>query len=745
MVASSNWFPILMMLLGSILFANASSPRCVPASFVSSTIAYVSVNATATPVSVSTPTSSTGSHPDRHEVAPWCQFAQGQSYKGYVMHCGLDFCLGDLSNKRVKDFDKCVGLCNVTSGCSAMSYQAESDDGLNGMCWLKDNIASFQRANRWILGMHRVDVPYTLPSWFHPPGRASSMVAPSSPVWTPSASNSPKSVSVTTHSSTVTSFSKPSPAASSNVALSSPASKLSSTTPVVKTSSYNSVSSATTRSPLVTSSSKPSFTADQGASGGSTSIGPPFWFSSAHPCYPTDCSFPVTRSYPSLSISWVQQSSKVAPLSSKVTLTKSVVTTKVFTSSKASVTKSFFKTSASTSTRYSKPSRTGTSVYGRPSSTSSAYSSPPVVSSGYVPLSSSRLTSSVHRPSSSSKGYVVSSSVFSVYLQPSTKASSRLSSHSSGRSSSTATRSSSSSKDYAVSTVSQTTVTTRILVSGTTTSTVYKPVPTWSSTTPVVSSATTTSTVYKPVTSKSSVTSIRSSGILSHSTTFTSYTVVIPTRSSTVMAPSSAQIWTTPVPTRPFTTTVSSSAWIMTVPVPIRESSVVSMISVTDHTPSAETTATSLTVSKAYVTVSSSQGYGYTVVTSATGSRLASSGHVGSSSVASSHSAVPFPSASGSLTPITSSMVHVTASSSWNTGAHSSSDITSSPIPTSFVTPSISGSHIPITKSVTAVGSFKATPNPSSESSGSSRLIFSSSFGITVVFAFLLLMPFAVW
>jgi hypothetical protein len=133
---------------------------------------------------------------------------------------------------------------------------------------------------------------------------------------------------------------------------------------------------------------------------------------------------------------------------------------------------------------------------------------------------------------------------------------------------------------------------------------------------------------------------------------------------------------------------------------------------------------TSSTVSKIYVTTTSSQEYSHTVMPSASGPGPANSGYVGSSSLSSDHPVVPIPSQTGSNTPAT--------------------DSGPSPAPTDFVAPSISDPHTPITKSVSATSHWKF-PSGSGESSGSSPLVTSSSFGKTFVFALAFVTPFVAW
>ena len=276
MAVSDNWSISLVVLLCSALFVNASSLASVTISSVSSMIANATTSCknltlprltltnSHSAVTVTGPTSSTEKCHGQCEIAPWCSWPQGEVRGGYAMHCGLDFYRGDMHDQRVASVDLCVKLCDITPGCTAMSYESSTEDGLNGMCWLKNGIiGGFQRPRKWIVGMYKADLALSspIPAWFRP--RPVGM--PSATAWSTLMSTLSRSVSVTTtHSPEANAFVTPTGA----------------------------VSVATVKSPSITSSSKPSATADQGQSGGRTSIGPPFWFTEAHPCYPSECRFP---------------------------------------------------------------------------------------------------------------------------------------------------------------------------------------------------------------------------------------------------------------------------------------------------------------------------------------------------------------------------------------------------------------------------------------------------------------------
>ena len=632
------------------------------------------------------------------------------------MHCGLDFYRGDMHDQRVASVDLCVKLCDITPGCTAMSYESSTEDGLNGMCWLKNGIiGGFQRPRKWIVGMYKADLALSspIPAWFRP--RPVGM--PSATAWSTLMSTLSRSVSVTTtHSPEANAFVTPTGA----------------------------VSVATVKSPSITSSSKPSATADQGQSGGRTFIGPPFWFTEAHPCYPSECTFPVT---------YVGRTSYPAPSTGKSTVTKSVVMTKVSTRSKNSATESStIDWPDSLTWRTTKPTGTWSTGYHRPTLTSTVYSSHSLVPPGSTPYSTGRISRTAMGSSSSGKGYVAPSITLLHSPPVLTTSSSQHSSQSSGHASSKVTHSPSPSKYEAVSTISLTTVVTKtrkigistlttytilptkpVVTStvrsvGTGTSKVHQPLPGKTSVTSVVSWSTVTrvSTIHKPVPSKTSVGSVLLSGISNYSTITVSGSIVTSsnhvitsTRTRTLPVPSPTR-GSTVLSTRKSSLVISSSASSSTVTVSgSLLTSSLSTVVVTSDLP--QPAATSRTDSNIHFT---STGYDNTVVPSIHDSGPATSGYIDTSSPGGSYPVVSVPSKTESSTQITGSMP--------------------SPKPTDSVTPTSSGRRTPITKSVSATSHWSSKPK-SGEDSGSSRLVFSSSFAATVGLTLSLVVPFVVW
>lgn len=490
MAADIGWLLALMVLLCSIipstdalLFGRTASSILTIADHVSTTTTPAScefqVRGFEVPadnfqaLSDSSPTPVVpGFDYEKAEAAPWCSWGQCQQYSGYEMHCVVDYFQGgDLFGQWANNIDDCVATCNDTSGCNFLSYQAENDDGLYGMCWLKREPSGVRRHDTTILGMLRVAAPASPDSSFasSEASSTSSTVVPSYSIGGLSTSTLSMSLSIVPTSTPVTtSSSKASPA-----------------------STTGSSSSSTTFSPA-TSAAVPTPTADQGESGRHTSVSPPFWFSEAHPCHPKECSSPATTygktSYPSMPVSFS---------SSKVTTTKSVVTTKVFLSGRTSIAEPMTKTT--TFVEYSKASMVPT--YSKTLTMSSVYSLPSV-SPGYIRSSSSHGHSWSHYVSSSSKSQSVpsplpSSSTTEVLSQSSS--SSYLCAVVTGKTTCT-------SHDNAVST--KTTFTTTTLAPGTKTTTIYKTMSSQSSKTAAVTSSSKTYVVSGPTTNGTAVSGV---------------------------------------------------------------------------------------------------------------------------------------------------------------------------------------------------------------------------------------------
>jgi hypothetical protein len=67
---------------------------------------------------------------EKAQAAPWCSWFQCQEWKGFEVHCGVDYYQGgDLLGQRANSVDYCVAVCNNDPDCNFLSYQAESDDG----------------------------------------------------------------------------------------------------------------------------------------------------------------------------------------------------------------------------------------------------------------------------------------------------------------------------------------------------------------------------------------------------------------------------------------------------------------------------------------------------------------------------------------------------------------------------------------------------------------------------------------
>lgn len=280
------------------------------------------------------------------------------------MYCGVDYFQGgDLFGERANNIDDCIAICNNNPDCNFISYQAEIDNGSNGTCWLKSR-PGVRRDDKTILGMFRVAARESSgsPSASSEPSSTSSTIVTPSTATSPSISTPFKSVSSSTsHTAIITSSSQAHPA-----------------------STTGSVSSPTR-----------SFSATAHAeSDGHTSAKPQSWFGKAHPCHPVECSTPVTTygrtSFPPTSITSSSQ---------EITVTRSVVMTKVLSSSKTSIilpstkTSSFVEYSGASTIYLSSKVPTRASTYSYP--LDSKYSRP----------SSSRTYSKPHHMASSNKSY----------------------------------------------------------------------------------------------------------------------------------------------------------------------------------------------------------------------------------------------------------------------------------------------------------------------------------------------------
>ncbi|KAF1928000.1 uncharacterized protein M421DRAFT_392673 [Didymella exigua CBS 183.55] len=451
MIANISWlFALMVLLCSTIPSTDARLFGHVKVSSVSTITDLVS--ATTAPVSSPLVSSSAFVSPsfdfEQAEVAHWCSWRHGEHYKGYAMHCGVDYFQGgDLFDQRANNIDDCIAMCSNTPGCNTVSYQAEIDDGLHGKCWLKSK-PGFRRYDKTILGMVKLTVPVSpdSSSVFSGVSSTSSTVAPS--VRATLASMSPKSGSFTN---------TPTPIPISSLKA-SPASPTISSSP------------STARSSSVTVQGKPTPTATQGGSGDHTSVSLPLWFSEANPCWHTDCSVLVTTYVgPSYPLTSIISSSK------RIFFTRSVVTTKVLTS------KPVTKNKVSTSLEYLQLSRTKHPGYYRPEKTSPGYARP----------SSGQMRHSAHHISSSSKAFP--SSTRKVPARPTSYSCTILS----GKITCTG-------KNDAVST--RTSFATIALVPGASTTTVYIPVVTCPPSTSAGSSTSRTYTEPRPVTSQTTVT-----------------------------------------------------------------------------------------------------------------------------------------------------------------------------------------------------------------------------------------------
>lgn len=62
-----------------------------------------------------------------------CPSANQQTYNGFSIACGTDYIGGDMSNLQAPSLEDCVGACQTTAGCVAISY-------VGGTCYLKSTL-----------------------------------------------------------------------------------------------------------------------------------------------------------------------------------------------------------------------------------------------------------------------------------------------------------------------------------------------------------------------------------------------------------------------------------------------------------------------------------------------------------------------------------------------------------------------------------------------------------------------------
>ncbi|KAF3044501.1 hypothetical protein E8E11_005562 [Didymella keratinophila] len=718
MFATTSWPPALMVLLCSIV---SSTDAWLFARVTASTVPTITDRIPATTTLASSPLGFSSALTvsdfdyEKAEAAPWCSWWQGQEWKGYVMHCGVDYFQGgDLLGQWVNSVDDCVAMCNNISDCNFLSYQAETDDGSYGMCWLKDG-PGVRRHDKTILGMSRVAarVPPSSPSVSSEASSTSSTVLASSTASSLSTSTPSMSVSFTISPTTISSFSSQAFPASTRVPASS-----------------------STRLPSVTAVVEPTQTAAQGESGGDSSAVPSFWFSEAHPCYPNECSTPVTTygrtSYPLTAIT---------SLSQKATVTESGVTNKVLSSSKTSIIQPVTKSTSSVGYSTAPIS----SRYSKASTKSFAYSLPSV-SPEYVWPSSTHTYLKPHQVSGSSKLSSYSCAIVTGMI--------------------TCTGS-----DDTVST--KITFTTTTLVPGTRTTTVYKTLSSQPPRTSAVKSGSKAYPMSRPTMSKTAMSgkptvststgksTVTSEITVTSKTTAAEYTSVSSRPVSTTYIPVSIPTSTSGAAKSTYTRSLTSKTTVTSKILGSTKSTTSGTASVTSSSPNAsKSTASGVSsgssvVSKFSTTISDqwrdpSTWYAPTF-TRHTAKPISSGGikpsytaghysHPESSSASSATSrsspiSVYSPSTSkdvvsstsqGSVytssvrasvpytTVSTARVTDVSSTTSLQGGAHASSSLFTSPQPTSPVTPTQSG---PVTKSVNVSWSWTSTPKPSSDRS----------------------------